>query len=180
MLKKILLSLAIFVALFLMIGFFLPRDFRVHRSISIEAPRQVLHEALNDLSSWSHFMPWNSTDSNVEFKLGEIKKGVGATQTWSSSGGGRLTLTKSDVQTGIEYEIVFSEGADRSVGDFRYQDITNGTTVSWSMAGRVDAPLGGYVTLLMDDMIGTVFEQGLVQLKNYLENAEIKVSAPQK
>ena len=173
MLKKILLSVAIFIGLFLLVGFLLPRDFTVHRSISVKADRQLSYDVLDDLASWENFMPWYSADSEVEFKLGNIRKGVGATQFWSGSGNGSISIIESDVRKGIKYKIKFSERPeDQAVSEFNFQDNSEGTIISWSMSGRVDAPLGGYVNLLMDDMIGSVFEKGLIQFKQYLEDAK--------
>ena len=43
------------------------------------------------------------------------------------------------------------------------------------MRGRVEAPLGGYMTLLIDSMLGPVFEKGLVQLKDHLENEKSRI-----
>ena len=46
-------------------------------------------------------------------------------------------------------------------------------------ARRVEAPLGGYMTLLIDSMLGPVFEKGLVQLKDHLENEKVESSTSQ-
>lgn len=165
--------MGIFISLFFVVGFLLPRDFTVHRSISVQVSSKAVYDVLNDLSSWENYMPWYTDDSQVEFKVGEVQKGVGATQVWSGSGSGSISIVESDIQKGIKYKIQFGERPeDQAISEFHFQDSSTGTLINWSMSGRVEAPLGGYVNLLMDDMIGSVFEKGLIQLKQYLEDAK--------
>ena len=82
-----------------------------------------------------------------------------------------IDLTKSIWNSYFKFAVIRNPFS-KAVSEFNFQDNSEGTIISWSMSGRVDAPLGGYVNLLMDDMIGSVFEKGLIQFKQYLEDAK--------
>ena len=180
MLKKFVLSMGICLGLFFLIGFLLPRDFIIHRSILINVPRIQVHEAINNLEEWSHFMPWTDANNDVEFQFGEIRQGKGATKAWiSDAGKGSFTITDASIDQGISCEISFGEREKPAVANFYYDDTPKGTMLQWSMRGRVEAPLGGYMTLLIDSMLGPVFEKGLVQLKDHLENEKVESSTSQ-
>ena len=89
--------MGICLGLFFLIGFLLPRDFIIHRSILINVPRIQVHEAINNLEEWSHFMPWTDANNDVEFQFGEIRQGKGATKAWiSDAGKGNFTITDAN------------------------------------------------------------------------------------
>ena len=180
MFKKFLLSMGICVGLFFLLGFLLPRDFLVHRSINIDVPRQEVHATLINLEEWSYFMPWSDEQNKIQFDFGAIRKGIGATKSWSGEAGeGSFTITDASITRGVTCEISFAEAETPSVANFYYDDTPKGTMLQWSMRGKVEAPLGGYMGLLMDGMLGPVFEQGLVKLKNRLENEKVEIVSPQ-
>ena len=180
MLKKFVLSMGICLGLFFLLGFLLPRDFLVHRSISINVPREQVHQALSNLEEWSHFMPWNDAQNEIQFNFGDIRQGTGASKSWAGEAGkGSFTITDASITRGVTCEISFEEAESPSVANFYYDDTPNGTMLQWSMRGKIEAPLGGYMNLLMDSMLGPVFEQGLVQLKNHLENEKVETLSPQ-
>ena len=180
MLKKLILSLGICLGLFFLIGFLLPRDFIIHRSILINVPRAQVHAAVSNLEEWSHFMPWSKANNDIQFDFGDVRRGKGATKRWTSDAGkGSFTITDASIKQGVSCEIVFGEKEKPAVANFFYDDTPQGTMLQWSMRGRVEAPLGGYMTLLIDSMLGPVFEQGLVQLKDHLENEKVESFTPQ-
>ena len=158
----------------------LPRDFLVHRSILINVPRAQVHAAVSNLEEWSQFMPWNDVSNDLQFDFGDKRKGIGATKSWvSDAGKGSFTITDASIDQGVSCEISFGEKEKPAVANFYYDDTPKGTMMQWSMRGRVEAPLGGYMTLLIDNMLGPVIEKGLIQLKDHLENEKVEALSPQ-
>ncbi len=103
---------------------------------------------------------------------GEKTKGVGASQSWvGESGDGALTFTKDSPKEGIEYDLVFDDGTYVCQSAMTYSPLEDGETkVTWTMMGDMGTPvIGGYFVLMMDSMVGKMFDKGLVNLKGAVE-----------
>lgn len=168
------LSLAALIAVLLLVSFLLPSTFQVERSIVIQASPETIHALVGDLGRWDEWAPWKEEDPTIVVTFGQATTGVGASQTWSGeSGDGELTFTRWNPETGIAYDLAFDQGTYRSRGRIIYHPVdgaTSATKVTWSMAGEVGLnPIGRYFALMMDSMVGPMFERGLVRLKQAAE-----------
>jgi hypothetical protein len=106
---------------------------------------------------------------------GEKTTGVGASQSWSGRDGkGSLVFTASDPAKGIEYDLLFEEGAWKSKASLTYSRLNSTqSVVTWKMWGSADIPIiGGYFALLMDRMVGPMFAAGLEKLKRVVEQGD--------
>lgn len=154
------------------LGVFLPQEFQVGKSIVIKAAPATIHAYVEDLRRWPEWTPWSDADPSIKIEYGEISRGKGASQSWrASDGGGRLTITQSSPETGIEYDLYFNEDPSRNISIMRYEALADGTRVTWTMQGNMDIPvLGGYLAMLIGPMTGGMFDQGLARLKRLAEN----------
>jgi hypothetical protein len=169
MLKWFAIVLGVLLLAFVITGFLLPSSYALERSVLIKASPEQIHQLVGDLRQWPEWAPWEEMDPSVETTYGPTTTGVGASQTWTSnSGGGELTITKSDPLNGIEYEMSFN-GAFFSDGVVRYEVTPTGTQVTWGMRGEMDNFIGRYMGLLMNSMVGPSFEAGLDKLKTAAE-----------
>jgi len=154
----------------IVVGLLLPKKYAVERSITIDAPPEVVFAYLNDLEKWEAWEPFSKADSSVVVTLGEDTYGVGATQSWTSDGGnGSLTFTKSDPESGIAYALAF-DGFDPSTSTMTYEVVDGKTVLTWTMDGSITTPvIGGYFVMMMDAMVGPMYEDGLDRLKTAAE-----------
>lgn len=170
--KTFLKIIGIAVSLFVAIGLFLPTQYQVTRSISINATPNEIHTYVGDLDKWPTWSPWEKSDPSIKITAGKIRRGVGASQSWvGDSGSGNLTFTQSSPQVGIRYDMMFND-TDPSKAEMIYTVATDGktTTVSWNMDGELMTPvIGGYFAMLMDKMVGPMFDDGLQRLKKAVE-----------
>ncbi len=152
-------------------GLILPSHINVQRSILIKAPSDAVHAYVNDLEKWPSWSPWMTMDESIKTTLGDIHQGVGASQSWTSvSGNGRIKLTESSVDTGIVYEMAFEGDPTLYQAGFRYENVSDGTRVTWYMSGDMQPIIiGSYFALLMDSFIGETFAAGLENLKKQVE-----------
>lgn len=173
--KKLFLSLALgFGGLFAVIvlaGLLLPKNFEVVSSLNVKASPNEIHELVCDLSKWPRWAPWTQDQEGVSIQIGKISKGVGASQTWQDpSGGGRLVITFENPDEGIQYDIFFDEAPEAQIGQIAYTKLNdNQTQITWVMKGRVDAILGGILAAIFPSMVRPMFDKGLIQLKDALE-----------
>jgi len=165
--KWLAILLVLFIALVIVVGFMLPKTFHVDRSIVIQADKEAIHSLVSDLRQWERWTPWQVADPTIVTTFGPTSSGVGAHQSWTGeSGGGQLTIIASSLETGIVYDMSFEKELYPSVGQVRYETVDGGTQVSWIMDGESPGnPLGRYFGLMIDTMVGPMFEQGLEKLR---------------
>jgi len=152
------------------VGLFLSKEFTVTRSISISATNNSIHYFIGDLDNWEQWTTWKLDEPSMVIFKGVKSTGVGASQSWKgTSGEGKLEFTESSVTKGIVYDLYFDGGDQKSVASMLYsKDSSNSsnTIVTWNMTGKMDVPIiGGYFSMMMDGMIGKMFDRGLLRLK---------------
>ena len=171
-LKTLLLAVLVILILIVVVGLFLPTSYTVERSITIDAPPEKVHEYVGDLKKWEEWMPWDEEDPTIVVTRGEKTKGVGASQSWvGESGDGALTITKDSPDEGIEYDLVFEGGKYVCQSAVLYDEMDDGETkVTWIMNGDMETPvIGGYFAIMMNSMVGEMFDRGLKNLKMRVE-----------
>jgi uncharacterized protein YndB with AHSA1/START domain len=169
-LKLVLTAVAILILVFVVVGMVLSRDYKVSRTVTIQADPAKVHELVGDLKRWDEWAPWKKADPTLVTTFGPTTTGVGASQSWSSANddGGRLTLTKCDPATGIAYDMAFRQGDEEIPAKswMSYTPAPGGVQVEWGIEGEMDmAVIGGYFAAMADAMIGPMFQQGLADLK---------------
>jgi len=148
------------------IGAFLPKDFRVERSIEIDASPEVVFDQVNALPNWNAWSPWIARDPSIKNEFTGPEAGVGATVTWTSekSGDGTQTITLSERPTRIEMKLDFGQMGQPNA-DWTFVPSGDGVRVTWGLSGTASGPLGGYFAKMMDGWVGADYEDGLLRLK---------------
>ena len=174
--KKVLIVLLVLLILVVGIGFVMPTDYAVAKSVTISGSPDQVHTWVGDLNKWDEWIPWVENDPSIKTTRDGKTTGVGAHQSWTSdSGDGELTFTASDPQTGIAYDMAFIMGETRmpSSATMKYEKVDGGTKVTWSMDGDMDGAMGpvldGWFRMFMPMMIGKDFDKGLNKLKAKVE-----------
>ena len=172
MLKKILLFVAAILVLFLIIAALLPAEYRVERSITINAPTGKVFEQVVDLNNYTKWNPWSEADPEAKTSISEKNRGVGSVWTWEGeiNGKGSLSIIKLEEGKSIETKAEFFEPMeDVAFGFWQFKNIDNTTKVTWAFEGNLDYPVGRYMSFFMDDMLGADFEKGLANIKKRSE-----------
>jgi hypothetical protein len=180
MLKKILIGLAVIIALFLIFVAMRPDTFHVERSANMSAPPEAVFPFVNDLHKWSEWAPWDKLDPNMK-KDYEGGPGPGAKYHWVGNdkvGEGRMTITEAHApnKVGIKLEFIKPWEATNAT-TITIMPAGVGSKVTWAMDGSQNfmAKMFG-LFMNMDEMIGKDFEAGLATLGN-LSAAEAKKQA---
>jgi len=160
--KKIILVLMFMPVLILLLGFLLPTDYSVQRTVFIEADAEAIHESVVDLRAWPEWTPWNSQLDPTLVYTYDGEPGVGFRSRWTgeSAGKGSLEITSAEPGRGIVYEMQF-EGFPPLDGVIDLQATKGGTSVTWKMSGNLNPPLGGWLSLTMDSALGSDMEKAL-------------------
>lgn len=172
LLKKLLIGLVVFIALFLVAGFLLPGSYSVERSLTINAKTDKIYPYISSTKRWPEWSAWNQTRfPDMTYNYSGPDAGVGSESNWNgkSSGKGRMKLTKADPAKGISYDLDFDDGTYLSVGTISFEPAGDATKVVWVTSGTLNGPVQRWMGLLMDKFMGPDFETGLKNLKEKTE-----------
>jgi len=179
MLKKILLGLALLIALVLVAAAFQPGEFSVQRSLAIAAPPAVLFEQVNDHRKFLIWNPWMKLDPNVKNTFSGPASGVGSVCSWQGNrdvGAGSSTIIESKPGERVRLRMDWKEPMEgTSTVDFTFKPEGARTLVTWHIYGK-NGYLGKVMCLFMnmDKMIGGQFELGLANLRTLVEDGARK------
>jgi len=177
-LKIVAIVLVTLVVVFVLVGLWLPKEFKIERSIRVQAPVEIVFDQVNDLKNWEKWSPWFSVDPTMEVTYSDETAGTGSSYSWTgeSAGEGTLQIKKSIVAERIETQMDFGEmGTAQGFWEFSLQDRV--TSVTWGFEGENSGVFGGWFTVMMDGMVGPQFEAGLQALKTVAEATPIPVSS---
>ena len=173
MLKKILVIVVIVVAVLAVIGFLLPRNTRVSRSITIDRPASMVFATVNSFQLFPKWSPWQDLDPNMRQTTEGARDGVGAKLVWSGNdkvGSGTQVITASTPNESVASDIDFGKmGVAKSA--LHLAPAGSATRVTWTLDIDMGAsPVAHYFGLMMDRMIGKDYETGLNKLKTLVES----------
>ena len=175
--KKFLIATAVLVVIVLVfvgVVAMQPADFRVTRSMTVDAPPDAVFAHVNDFHKWEAWSPWAKLDPQAAMTYEGPASGPGTIVRWDGNddvGAGSMTIQDSSpnqrIQIGLEFLRPFESTATTQ---FTFEPDGEQTVVSWSMFGRNNF-IGKAISLFMDcdAMIGGDFEKGLASLKSVVE-----------
>ncbi|MFU8830634.1 MAG: SRPBCC family protein [Wenzhouxiangella sp.] len=174
MLKRVFAILLTIVILVVLVGFMLPRQVTIERSIQIDQPAEVIFEVLSDFRHFSQWSPWHQRSPDAGYRIEGPDSGVGSTLIWSDedgSGAGRLWIV--DVERPRRIDMQMELGDSEVDTYFGLEPDGFGQRVTWGMVmefGTFDLT-GRYVGLMMPGLIGRSYREGLERLEEYLDHS---------
>ena len=173
--KRILLSCVALLVLLVVVGFLLPRDVRVERSVEIDASPQAVFMMVNDFQQFNRWQPWAQIDPTTRYVYEGPATGAGSRMTWYSDhpqvGDGMQEITLSEPYSRVRMALDFGTGGLANA-DYLIDAVdADGSILTWTLETDMGGnPVARYVGLMMDGMVGPAYEQGLANLKEILEN----------
>ena len=168
------IAILVILILLIIVSLFLPANVHVERTAVIEAEPSVIFVQVNDLHNWNNWMPWNKMDPKMKIDYFGPSEGKGSGYSWHSDlkevGDGKLWITQSLSNQYIETEMEFAQNGP-ATGSFKFEKVDGGTKVTWGMDSDMGMnPVGKYIGLFMDQMVGEQFDKGLNDLKKTSES----------
>lgn len=167
----ILLVIAVGIVGFIMT---LKGESKLERNITINAPAEKVFMVVNDASYNKHWSPWFQIDPNTKYVYTDKTVGVGAKYTWDSEheqvGSGVQEIVESRENEYVNTTMSFGGMTGQYSAAFILKSTENGTDVTWTYEGKADAAIEKFfVDYLVDSMLGPMYEEGLENLKEYIE-----------
>lgn len=174
MLQGLLILIVVLVVGAVAVGFLLPQQAHLERSIVIERPPATVFAVLNGYRHFAAWSPWSALDPAMQVRTEGPMQGVGARYTWSSAqesvGAGSQEILESAPYTRIRVALNFSGMDSVNRASFLLTPEGEGTRVVWTHDAEFGGNLlGRYFGLLLDRMVGPDYERGLAKLKQHVE-----------
>lgn len=171
-LKKIGLGLLIFIVVLVIGSFFISGKSHVERSIVINANDSLVFSKVNNLKTFTTWMPWAKMDPSTKMEFFGPESGLDQSYTWTSDkmGNGKMTVVESVPNQHCAMKLEF-EGMGNSMATFDFAKEGEGVKVTWGMDSNGEGMPAymivphKYMSLFMDKMVGSDFEKGLADLK---------------
>jgi len=181
-LKILGLGLLGLIAVLVVVGLFLPRQWHVERTVVIKAGPEHIHPLVDDLKQWPTWAAWSKDmDPQVKWEYGGPASGVGAWWSWDGPvmGHGKMTITKSDVASGVWVdEMIETDDGVNAKGAITWTKQGEDTKVKWVDEGTLPPVIGGYAVGFIEKMLGENFQVGLDKLKVQAEQRRAAAPAP--
>lgn len=173
---EILISLAIVLALFLLVGLVLPSSRHLEEKVETNRKLTIVYDTLNSLRRFPDWNPLVLRDPRMDLKLSGPVSGVGARMDYSSDkpqlGEGSWEITATEPRASVTYAIVNPQRGHDKVSTFslkptgragRNVEITQRYDVEygWDLMGR-------YAGLYVSRHVGDDMKLGLQRLSNML------------
>ena len=177
MLKRILLGLVAIIVIatvtVLVLASRQPDEFRIERSVTVNAPAEKIVPHIADFHQWSAWSPWEHLDPAMQRSFTGAPAGKGSIYEWSGNsdvGQGRMEIL--DVAPDkISIKLDFYKPMEATnIAEFALQPKGDTTEVTWAMYGPM--PFISKVMCVffdLDKMVGPDFERGLAGLKQVSE-----------
>lgn len=169
---KILYWLLGIIAVLIIVAYLLPKNYKVERSIYINADKNLIYNLTSNFQKWTVWVPWTKEmDSTAVFEITGKDGQVGTTWKWNGKKMGEGTMTATEFISGqmVAYDLSFAQGKYKSKGKILIEQ-GDSCKVSWFDEGDLGYnPLNRYMGLFMGKMMGPDFEKGLAKLKKVAE-----------
>lgn len=173
-LRNILIGLVVLIAALAAGAYLLPRNVIVEREITIDAPPEEVFTRIQSLQAFTEWSPWQDRDPDMVVSFSGPETGVGNVMEWQSDqrdvGNGRQEIVEVSENESVRTALDFG---DMGTADawWLLAEADGSTTVTWGLdADMGNNPMGRWMGLMMDGLVGGDYEAGLLNLKTLVED----------
>jgi effector-binding domain-containing protein/uncharacterized protein YndB with AHSA1/START domain len=175
LLKGLFVAVVILVVGLIGLGFVLPDEARLERSVLVDAPPATVYAALNGFHQFNKWSPWAELDPDAVYTREGPPVGVGAKQSWRSEqpsvGSGSQEIVEVVPFERIRMRLVFEGFNSENHASFILSPEGEGTRVVWDYETRFHGDLmSRYFGLMLDRMLGPSYERGLAAFRPLAES----------
>lgn len=173
LIRNILIGLVALVAVAAIVGMFLPRYVTVERNLVVDAAPEAVFPHVSSLQAFSEWSPWSGIDPDMVVNYSGPDTGVGNIMEWTSDhpdvGNGRQEILEVAENESVRTALDFGDMGTAEAW-WRLVPEGDGTRVSWGLTADMGGgPVGRWVGLMMDGLVGADYERGLAQLQAAVE-----------
>lgn len=119
------------------------KNFNTEKSLTIDAPKNMLFNMVDDYKTMQKWSPWFDKDPDMKIEYGASTQGMDASYSWSGNkqvGSGKMTTIESTPATVHKARMEFEGFDDASTAEFNFNDKEGKTEVIWKHYSESDLP----------------------------------------
>jgi uncharacterized protein YndB with AHSA1/START domain len=149
-----------------------PAQGKVEKFIVINASPATVYNDLNSFKSFREWSPWAKMDTEAQYSFEGPESGVGARMNWKGEkvGSGSQWIEESVENQKIKCGLAFEGYDGKAFAEFLLTPEGDGTKLTWTYEGSNDGIVGKAMWMVMGSMLDGQYEQGLGDLKQYIES----------
>ncbi|ETI61628.1 SRPBCC family protein [Marinomonas profundimaris] len=167
-LRKVTRILALIILVLVAGGFFMPTDYRVERSVVINAPREVIFQNIfqgDYLPRWMYVQ-----NGQIDAFEGNLEEGDSITLSYNDIPDRGVLSVIVQSEQGVSFDVRPKSKVNVVHNDIRFQSDNNETLVVWTIEGDLSAGLlSPYLAFFANNIAGNNFEKSLHNLKEIIE-----------
>jgi hypothetical protein len=174
--KKIILALLIIVAIALIAGLFMTKDYAVEKEILVNKPKDTVFNYTKYLKNQDYYSVWNMKDPKMEKMYSGTDATVGFIAGWNSKdkniGVGEQEIKSIKDGERLDLELRFKVPFEATDNAYMITEVvsSNQTKVKWGFKGSMPYPMNIMLPVMgIEEMLGKDLQDGLVNLKTILE-----------
>ena len=172
--------LLILILIVVILGLIGPKEVTVERSIVINAPRAAVWDQMVNFKNGPNWDPWYRVDSTAARNYFGTDGQPGSGYSWVGKKMGEGNMKNTGVEGDkMNYSLHFDKPfkAD-ATGFYAVTDQGGAVKVTWNYHQQLSFIMSAMQPIMsMDKMLGTQFDSGLNNLKRYVENSKMDMSA---
>lgn len=165
MLKSLAGGILSILAIFIVIGLFLPSNYEIEAKITIESSVEKSFTKINTLKSWEQ---WAFEDSSAiaDLNYEGPTDGLGAIYTWHDDySTGRMEIVESIPNESIKLKLISDYGESETSLQFLFNDLGTNHQIKWIQSGDVGYDLRLRFFILLGGLDKTIGEQNQKSLE---------------
>lgn len=164
-------ALGLVVAAVLAYGATQPTTWRVSVQQRIDAPPEVVHAWVIDLSTWPSWFAAPDPTGQTTYTVAGPGVGAGSSFAWKGNGSfGELTVQTATPGEGITYTLVMEASETNGYGSVRIEPDGDGSRVTWTDEGDMERfPVGGLMARMLEWGLEPHFGRALSELGELAE-----------
>ncbi len=174
MITNILIVIAGLFACIIVVGIFIPRAYRFHKTIVIKADKKHIFNTIDNLSTWKIWSQWSpERDPTIALTYSDETQGKESWMEWKGKkmGAGKMEISATDPYREIHIQSAFNKGLFKMEFTFTLEEIKEEHyAVKWTVSGLTKR--GGFAKILgrmLPKMMGKDMEIALKLLQAYCE-----------
>lgn len=165
-------AFSILMTAFALGGFFLPRELKVSRAVTVKADPVVVYDWIQSFKKWDQWAPWIQRDPFLEKKFEGSDSGIGATMAWKSrkQGVGRIRIISGVIPARLNMAVDLAENGEADLW-FDLKSVGGGMTeVTWGFQTDFGQNMARrYFGLLFSRSVKRDLDEALANLKAVIE-----------
>jgi Polyketide cyclase / dehydrase and lipid transport. len=172
----------VIVGFVLIAGLFAPKELNIERSMSMNAPKDVVFNEFSHFKTWPAWSAWLQMDPEAKLEYFGTDGEAGSGYNWDGKKVMQGTMKNAGVDgTTMNYDLEFKgmPWESKANGYLKAEDDGAGTKMTWTYHAITPYPFNAMGLFMnMEEMLGKDFSTGMTNLKKIVESMPAPLPAP--